>query len=419
METLGVSLSLRQSMSSKVGSINILIFLHFFHIFQVFVRVRPVIDQDHEEDESANGTGNRGAKRKQPYEHEVLSDIPFSFPDLFERGLSNSSSNGGSSFCDDDVTKQALVAVEPYKDRGGLKNRQKKWKFGFDHVFSPDHKQTDVWTATEPLVQSAIDGYNVCIFAYGQTGSGKTYTMIGGSSKEEKGIIFRGVEKIFQAKQELEASQHNISIEISVELLEIYNENIRDLLTLNKRQGTLRIVSNDVVGNVCVTVDKEQEVYEILSLASSKRCVKATNSNIESSRSHMLFTLHFVVKQDDKISRVGKLHICDLAGSERLDKSGCHMISDGSLLKETQNINKSLLCLSTVIEKLQVKDSHIPFRDSKLTMLLQNSLGGDSKTLAIVCCNPLPEHFNESMSSIRFASKVSRVELKALAKVFL
>jgi hypothetical protein len=131
----------------------------------------------------------------------------------------------------------------------------------------------------------------------------------------------------------------------------------------------------------------------------------------------MLFTIHFVASHNNEIARVGKLHICDLAGSERLDKSGCHMMSDGSLLKETQNINKSLMCLSTVIEKLQVKDSHVPFRDSKLTMLLQNSLGGDSKTLAIVCCNPHPEHFNESMSSIRFANKVSRVELKAMAKV--
>jgi kinesin family protein C1 len=381
----------------------------------VFVRVRPVISEDLI---SANSINDRGAKRKQPHEHDIISDIPFSFPDFFERDQqSNSFSKVNSPFCEDDITKQAIVAIEPYKDRGGLKNRQKKWKFGFDHVFSPNHKQVDVWNASEPLVQSVIDGYNVCIFAYGQTGSGKTYTMIGGSVNDKKGIVFRAVEKIFQAKKDLEASQSSISVKLSVELLEIYNENIRDLLALNNRQDTLRMVSSDVVGNVCATVEKEEDVYEILSFASSKRCVKATNSNVESSRSHMLFTIHFVAYRSDNIMRVGKLHICDLAGSERLDKSGCHMISDGSLLKETQNINKSLMCLSTVIEKLQVNDSHIPFRDSKLTMLLQNSLGGDSKTLAIVCCNPLPEHFHESMSSIRFASKVSRVELKAMAKV--
>lgn len=357
-------------------------------------------------------------KRKHPHEHDSISDIPFSFPDLFERGQqSNSFSTVNGPFCEDDITKQAIVAIEPYKDRGGLKNRQKKWKFDFDHVFSPNHKQVDIWNASEPLVQSVIDGYNVCIFAYGQTGSGKTYTMIGGPGNDNKGIVFRAVEKIFQAKKELEASQSSISVKLSVELLEIYNENIRDLLARNNRQDTLRIVSSDVIGNVCATVEKEEDVYEILSFASSKRCVKATNSNLESSRSHMLFTIHFVTSHNNEIKRVGKLHICDLAGSERLDKSGCHMMSDGSLLKETQNINKSLMCLSTVIEKLQVKDSHIPFRDSKLTMLLQNSLGGDSKTLAIVCCNPLPDHFNESMSSIRFANKVSRVELKATAKV--
>jgi hypothetical protein len=384
----------------------------------VFVRVRPVTDQDREDHMSANSINSRGGIRKQPHEHDIISDIPFSFPNVFERvQQSNTCSKVNGPFCEFDVTKQAIVAIEPYKDRGGLKNRQKKWKFGFDHVFSPNHKQVDVWNASEPLVQSVIDGYNVCIFAYGQTGSGKTYTMIGGSGIDDKGIVFRAVEKIFHAKKDLEASQSSISVKLSVELLEIYNENIRDLLALDNRQDPLRVVSSDVIGNVCATVEKEEDVYEILSFASSKRCVKATNSNVESSRSHMLFTIHFVAHHNDEIMRVGKLHICDLAGSERLDKSGCHMMSDGSLLKETQNINKSLMCLSTVIEKLQVNDSHIPFRDSKLTMLLQNSLGGDCKTLAIVCCNPLPENFHESMSSIRFASKVSRVELKAMAKV--
>lgn len=381
----------------------------------MFVRVRPLIGEEREKLSMTSATGSRGLKRKQP---DSPDDSPFMYPDLFDRGASSS-----GICCNppcDDITKQVIVATEPFKDRGGLNNRQKKWTFGFDRVFSPNHKQEEVWIATEPLVQSAIDGFNVCIFAYGQTGSGKTHTMIGGAGCE-KGIVYRSVEKIFEAKKELESSSRGTSVEISVELLEIYNEDVRDLLSFDNRQEkqskSLRIVSNDAFGNVVASVQSQQDVFEILLVAASKRCVKATNSNLESSRSHLLFTIHFVVQKDNKKKRVGKLHVIDLAGSERLEKSGCHMMSDGSLLKETKNINKSLMCLSNVIEKLQAKECHVPYRDSKLTMLLQNSLGGDSKTLAIVCCNPLPEHFNESMSSIRFASKVSRVELKAMAKI--
>ena len=141
--------------------------------------------------------------------------------------------------------------------------------------------------------------------------------------------------------------------------------------------------------------------------------MRATQSNSESSRSHMLFTIHFEVDGNDGMSRKGKLHICDLAGSERVDKSGV----SGSALTETKFINKSLSVLSNVIERLQNGDTNVPYRDSKLTFLLRNSLSGDSKTLAIVCCNPLTNHFNESLNSLRFAAKVNKVALKAVANV--
>lgn len=160
--------------------------------------------------------------------------------------------------------------------------------------------------------------------------------------------------------------------------------------------------------NILFSTPDEESVYSIVDKAQKRRCVKATKSNKESSRSHLIFTIHIHLHSNG-VSRKGKLHICDLAGSERLDKSE----SVGSTLKETQHINKSLSTLSNVVEKLQSESKHVPYRDSKLTYLLRDSLGGDSKTLAIVCCNPVESHFQETLCSLRFASKVNRVELKS------
>lgn len=243
---------------------------------------------------------------------------------------------------------------------------------------------------------------------------------------QNRGLIPRAVEKLFSAKHEFEQSQgvDNVSVSIRVELLEIYNEEVRDLLDDNAGPDgqliKLKLSSNEAVGNVKVNAQNEKEVAGILQLAQERRCVKATKSNAESSRSHLLFTIHFDVSSTTDISssinRSGCLHIIDLAGSERLDKSGSH----GALLTEAKHINTSLSALALVIEKLQAKKSeseHIPFRDSKLTYLLRNSLGGDAKTLAIVCCSPHQAHFNESLNSIRFAAKASKVELKDGNKV--
>jgi len=241
---------------------------------------------------------------------------------------------------------------------------------------------------------------------------------------QNRGLIPRAVAKIFAAKKEIEQGRgEEVSVDISVELLEIYNEEVRDLLDDNAGpQGQLiklKLSSNEAVGNVKVTARDEQEVEGILQLAQERRCVKATKANAESSRSHLLFTIHFDVLStscgDESVaSRSGCLHFCDLAGSERIDKSGSH---HGQLLTEAKHINTSLSALSLVIEKLQSKSDHIPYRDSKLTYLLRNSLGGDSKTLAIVCCNPQKSHFSESLNSIRFAAKASNVELKETNKV--
>jgi Kinesin motor domain len=264
------------------------------------------------------------------------------------------------------------------------------------------------------------------------------------------GLISRAVQLLFAQKKEMEESSlGKIKVTILVELLEVYNEKIRDLLSKEKNQN-LAMASNDVVGNRVVATSTVEEVMTYLTLAQTRRCVKATASNSESSRSHMVFTLQFnatTTDGDEVHERNGKLNICDLAGSERLNKSGAHMIGvrdrlsllyllmkptripranrclsrllnfQGALLDETKSINKSLSTLSSVVEKLQEGASPVPYRESKLTMLLEKSLSGkDAKTLAIACCNPLSTHFNESLSTLRFAEKVNRVELKGICK---
>jgi kinesin family protein C1 len=414
---------------------------------RVYVRVRPALACELEVSEkAAKPPTTRGQKRKHNSvnQQESLFHFPGQLAGLDER-MAKKSKNG--AFGADDPTKNILEVKEPYKDRGGLTDRRKKWTFGFDHIFDPSHGQEDIWEATEPLVQSAIDGFNVTVFAYGQTGSGKTFTMLGEEGNE--GIISRAVGKLFDAKTEIEdLSRGGKKVELSVELLEVYNEKVRDLLVSGSgsdgKELSLKLSANEAVGSLVVPVGSQEEVHKILDKAQKRRCVKATASNAVSSRSHMIFTIHFQVASKSGTSRIGKLHVCDLAGSERLGKSNSneqvgvsHMIylfyflveshspniydffllptHQSSLLRETKHINTSLSVLSNVIEKLQVGDATIPYRESKLTYLLQNSLGGNSKTLAIVCCNPLQSHFHESLCSLRFAAKVNKVDLKAVA----
>lgn len=283
---------------------------------RVFVRVRPTIPGEEERLKAIES--NKPKRNKKAPASAASSESPFHFPGALD-----------PSSTDYDITKRMVEILEPAKDRGGLSERRKQWRYPFDAVFSPEHNQNDVWEATSPLVQSAIDGFPVCIFAYGQTGSGKTYTMLGEAGNE--GVIARSVDKMFAAKRELEEfSRGTTKVEMSIELLEIYNEQVRDLLAPNAgpngREVALKVTSNEVVGNLRVPAGSEQEVMDVLALAQSRRCVKATQSNAESSRSHMVFTLHFSVTMKNGVKRSGKLNICDLAGSERLSKSGANSI---------------------------------------------------------------------------------------------
>jgi len=291
---------------------------------RVFVRVRPILPGEDERLAAAlaeSSKGKRGNNKKAAANNINNMESPFYFPGELD---------GHNTSCEsDDLTKRIIEMKEPAKDRGGLSERRKVWRYPFDNVFSPQSGQEDVWDAVSPLVQSAIDGYPCCIFAYGQTGSGKTHTMLGEPGNE--GIIARSVNLMFEKKREIEEFYRGTSkVEMSIELLEIYNEQVRDLLATssgsNGREVSLKVTSNEVVGNAVLPASNEEQVMKYLALAQSRRCVKATQSNAESSRSHMVFTISFSVEMDNGMKRVGKLNICDLAGSERLSKSGANEI---------------------------------------------------------------------------------------------
>ena len=302
---------------------------------------------------------------------------------------------------------------------GGLKGKSAKFEFQFDKVFSPESTQGKVFEEISQLVQSAIDGYNVCVFAYGQTGSGKTFTMEGGEDEEQQGMIPRTIELIFDESRRLKEKGWTYSLQAS--FLEIYNEEIRDLLATEKnlKYDIKMTKETNKDGSVMVTnlkvkpVDTPAEIATILRLARKNRAVAATKSNERSSRSHSVFQLRISGENSlTSESCCGMLNLVDLAGSERLKDSG----SEGMRLKETQNINKSLANLGNVIMALAQKDSHIPYRNSKLTHLLQGSLGGNSKTLMFVNVSPREECFSETLNSLRFATKVNQCQIGTAVK---
>ncbi|XP_050777056.1 kinesin-like protein KIFC1 isoform X3 [Gopherus flavomarginatus] len=286
------------------------------------------------------------------------------------------------------------------------KERQK----GLEHLHFP--LQDNKALVLSKVEESALDGYHVCIFAYGQTGSGKTYTMEGPDdmSPETMGMIPRAVRQVFQGARELEPK--GWQYHFTANFLEIYNESLRDLLVGRPERGAeleIKRVSQSSeelhVPNLrYVPVDSEDEVLKLLQTAKANRSVAKTALNDRSSRSHSLFQLRIEGwNRSRDLHSVSVLSLVDLAGSERLDKS----FSKGERLRETQAINTSLSTLGLVIMALSNKEPHIPYRNSKLTYLLQNSLGGNSKMLMFVNISPLEDNLSESLNSLRFASKVN------------
>ncbi|KAJ5160917.1 Kinesin-like protein klpA [Penicillium canariense] len=283
--------------------------------------------------------------------------------------------------------------------------------FAFDRVFGPSTQNSEVFDEISQLVQSALDGYNVCIFCYGQTGSGKTHTM-----SSQDGMIPLAVHQIYETALSLEEKGWRYSM--AGNFVEVYNENLNDLLgnpdELDKKKHEIRHDmqrgKTTITDITTVQLDSPEMVESILKNAAANRSVAATKANERSSRSHSVFILKLIGENHITGERSeGTLNLVDLAGSERLSHSG----ATGERLKETQNINRSLSSLGDVIAALgQGKDGgHIPYRNSKLTYLLQFSLGGNSKTLMFVMVSPLQAHLSETLTSLKFATKVHNTHI--------
>ncbi|KAJ9674053.1 hypothetical protein PVL29_023548 [Vitis rotundifolia] len=280
--------------------------------------------------------------------------------------------------------------------------------FKFDRVYTPNDDQVDIFVDASPMVISVLDGYNVCIFAYGQTGTGKTFTMEG--TNKNRGVNYRTLEQLFKIAEE---RKEIFTYKISVSVLEVYNEQIRDLLATSPTSKKLEIRQategvHHVPGIVEAKVENIKEVWDVLQAGSNGRAVGSNNVNEHSSRSHCMLCIMVGAKNlmNGECTN-SKLWLVDLAGSERLAKTEVQ----GERLKEAQNINRSLSALGDVISALATKSSHVPYRNSKLTHLLQDSLGGDSKTLMFVQISPSEQDLGETLSSLNFATRVRGVEL--------
>uniref|UniRef100_A0A3Q0S422 Kinesin-like protein KIFC3 n=1 Tax=Amphilophus citrinellus TaxID=61819 RepID=A0A3Q0S422_AMPCI len=280
--------------------------------------------------------------------------------------------------------------------------------FELDKVFHPQSTQEE---EIEPLVTSCIDGYHVCIFAYGQTGSGKTYTMEG--TVENPGINQRALKHLFS---EIEERKDMWSYSVTVSSVEIYNE-VLDLLSKDGEKLDIKINPDGtgqlhVPGLRVIEVKSFQHIKKILATARRNRITFGTQMNQHSSRSHALLSITVQGTDLATGSKTTKLNLVDLAGSERVWKSG----AEGERLKEAQNINRSLLALGDVIQALRARQTHIPFRNSRLTYLLQDSLGKGSKTVMVVQVSALESNVGETLCSLKFAQRVCKVELGPAAR---
>ncbi|EDV25164.1 Kinesin-like protein KIF3A [Trichoplax sp. H2] len=286
--------------------------------------------------------------------------------------------------------------------------------FTFDTVFGSDSKQVDVYNQTaRKIVESVLEGYNGTIFAYGQTGTGKTFTMEGvRSTPELRGIIPNSFAHIFG---HIAKSQGDARFLVRVSYMEIYNEEVRDLLGKDQN-ARLEVKERPDVGVYvkdlsAFVVNNADDMDKIMNIGNKSRSVGATDMNAQSSRSHAIFSITVECSEKgpdgEQHVRVGKLHLVDLAGSERQTKTG----ATGVRLKEATKINLSLSTLGNVISALvDGRSTHIPYRNSKLTRLLQDSLGGNAKTVMIATVGPSIYNVEESISTLRYANRAKNIK---------
>eukprot|EP00164_Ancoracysta_twista_P003032 GFYU01004047.1.p1 GENE.GFYU01004047.1~~GFYU01004047.1.p1 ORF type:complete len:1795 (-),score=695.27 GFYU01004047.1:133-5517(-) len=294
----------------------------------------------------------------------------------------------------------------------GSKAEKGSHQFTFDNVFSMACSQQGIYEETaKPIVDDVLQGYNGTIFAYGQTSAGKTYTMEGKDvDSEQRGLIPRMVEALFDGVLNCD---ENYEFTVKVSFLEIYMEKIRDLLEPKNDNLQVREEKGGgvwVEGGTEIYVSDEAEVLEIMKEGANNRAKAETKMNLDSSRSHSIFIITLNQRNLDDLSvKNGKLYLVDLAGSEKISKTEVA----GQQLEEAKMINKSLSTLGMVINALtDGKSTHIPYRDSKLTRVLQESLGGNSRTTLIVCASPSSYNDAETLSTLRFGERAKRIKNK-------
>lgn len=301
------------------------------------------------------------------------------------------------------------------------RSKVKDQVFAFDRVFDSNTTQSDVYEGTtKALLDSVLDGYNATVFAYGATGCGKTHTITG--TAQQPGIIFLTMQELFE---KIEERSQEKSTELSLSYLEIYNETIRDLLVPggSKVGLALREDSNQAVSVSGLSSHHPKDVQEVMDMivqGNEYRTVSPTEANATSSRSHAVLQIN--IAQKDRNASVNEPHtmatlsIIDLAGSERASVTK----NRGERLTEGANINKSLLALGSCINALcdRRQRAHVPYRNSKLTRLLKFSLGGNCKTVMIVCVSPSSAHFDESQNTLRYANRAKNIQTKVTRNVF-
>uniref|UniRef100_A0A8C3RP43 Kinesin-like protein n=1 Tax=Chelydra serpentina TaxID=8475 RepID=A0A8C3RP43_CHESE len=305
---------------------------------------------------------------------------------------------------------------------GGVTDKTARKTYTFDMVFGAQAKQIEVYrNVVCPILDEVIMGYNCTVFAYGQTGTGKTFTMEGERSPDEEytweedplaGIIPRTLHQIFE-----KLSENGTEFSVKVSLLEIYNEELFDLLNPSPDVGERLQMFDDprnkrgviIKGLEEITVHNKDEVYQILERGAAKRTTAATYMNAYSSRSHSVFSVTIHMKETtidgEELVKIGKLNLVDLAGSENIGRSG----AVDKRAREAGNINQSLLTLGRVITALVERAPHIPYRESKLTRILQDSLGGRTKTSIIATVSPASVNLEETLSTLEYAHRAKNI----------
>ena len=319
--------------------------------------------------------------------------------------------------------------IEPVSnDQLILSHKNLRRSYTFNIVFAQESSQEDIFfnCSIDKLIDSALDGYSVTIFAYGQTGSGKTYTIMGRddtinekilSNNKFSGIMPKSIKYIWSTVGNRQQKYY-----IKVSFLEIYNEQINDLLNPTNTNLQIRWDQKQgffVEGLLVIECKKPQDIVEIILQGTKNRKKGSHDLNKDSSRSHSILTVYLISEYNsggESYKKYGKISFVDLAGSERLKETN----SKGGMLKETGNINKSLFVLGKVISSLTDKkntNQHIPYRDSKLTMLLMDSIGGTAKTLMIACVSPSSVYSDETMSTLNYASRTMNIKNKPLVQM--